>query len=220
MVASLDAAVGRITAALREHGFGDEETLVFFCSDNGGIRQLGSNGILRAGKGTLYEGGVRVPAVISWPGSLAKGKLVHEPLHIVDLYPTFLRLAGASLKQKSPIDGRDAWATIANGAKSPHDLIVHNVTPWSGAIRVDNWKLVHNGNARANATKGPKRETFQLYDIAKDPGEKSDQRSQQPTIFARMKKQLEAVRATAVKPNIVPNRQPASFEVPAIWGKR
>jgi arylsulfatase A-like enzyme len=220
MVASMDAAVGRITAALRKNGFGDEETLVFFCSDNGGIRQFGSNGDLRAGKGRLYEGGVRVPAVISWPGRLSAGKLVHEPLHIVDLYPTLLRLAGASLEQELPLDGRDAWPVIADGAKSPHELIVHNVTPWSGAIRVGDWKFVHNGGLRANAVKGPERETLELFNIAEDPFEKNNQRSQKPAIFARMRNQLEAIRAAAVKPNLLPNRSPAGFKVPAVWGER
>ena len=220
MVACLDDAVGRITAALREQGFGDEETLVLFCSDNGGVRRLGSNGILRAGKGTLYEGGVRVPAVISWPGRLPAGILVHEPLHIVDLYPTLLRLAGASLAQPLPLDGRDCWPVLAAGAQSPHELIVHNVTPWSGAIRVGDWKIIHNGRLGVHATKGPKRETWQLFNIAEDPGERRDLRSQQPAIFARLQEQLQAVRATAVKPNMAPNSPPTGFEVPAVWGER
>lgn len=220
MVASLDDAVGRITAALRENGFGGKDTLVFFCSDNGGIRFLGSNGALRAEKGKLYEGGVRVPAVISWPGKLPMGELIHEPLHIVDLYPTLLGLAGANLAQRAPIDGLDAWPTIANGVKSPHEVIVHNVTPWSGAIRVGDWKLILNGSLGANATRGPERETLELFNIAKDPGEKSNRRSQQPAVFTRMKKQLEEFMAAAVKPNIPPNEAPAGFVVPEVWGER
>ncbi len=220
MVASLDDAIGQITAALRQHGFADQETLVFFCSDNGGIRRLGSNGTLRGGKGTLYEGGVRVPAVISWPGRLPAGKLVHRPLHIVDLYPTLLQLAGASRPQELPLDGRDFWPTLTDGAKTPHQLIVHNVTPWSGAIRVGDWKLLHNGGLRANASKAPKRESYELFNIAEDPAEKDDQRHLQPEIFARLQAQLRAIRAAAVQPNIPPNRAPASFEVPAVWGER
>ena len=220
MVASLDDAVGRITAALRKNGFVDENTLVFFCSDNGGIRQLGSNGELRAGKGRLYEGGVRVPAVISWPAKLAKGKVVNEPLHIVDLYPTLLGLAGANLKQSKPLDGRDCWPTIARGAKSPHDVIVHNVTPWSGAIRVGDWKLVHNGHSPANAIRGPARERLELFNIAEDPSEKNDRSSDEPERFARMRRQLESLRAVAAKPNVPPNRRPAGFRVPEVWGQR
>jgi len=220
MVASMDDAIGRITGALVEHGFRGEDTLVFFCSDNGGIRQLGSNGDLRAGKGRLYEGGVRVPAVISWPGRLPRGEVVNQPLHIVDLYPTLLGLAGAKQEQRLPLDGRDAWPTISGGAQSPHEVIIHNVTPWSGAIRVGDWKLVHNGGVGANATKGPGQDVFELFHIAEDPGEQNDLRTRRPAVFKRMHERLEAIRASAATPNIPPNRAPSGFEVPAVWGER
>ncbi len=220
MVTAMDDAIGRIIEALRQRGFSEENTLIFFASDNGGILGYSSNGSFRAGKGRLYEGGVRSPALISWPGKLPRGKTVRPPLHIVDLYPTLLGLAGASLKQSLPLDGRDAWPTIAEGAKSPHDVIVHNVTPWSGAIRVGDWKLVHNGGHPANDTQAPERETIELFNIAEDPGEKNDQRERQPEIFARMHEQLKAIRASAVKPILTPNEAPPGFKAPAVWGER
>jgi len=220
MVACMDAAVGRITAALRDNGFPPEETLVLFCSDNGGVRSLGSNGELRAGKGRLYEGGIRVPAVVSWPGHLQSGGQVDAPLHIVDLYPTLLRIAGASLEQPHPLDGRDAWPTIAHGAPTPHQRIVHNVTPWSGAIRVGDWKLVHNGSVAALATKSPAKETWELFDIAADPNEQRDQAAARPEILARLRAQLEALRLEAVPPKIAPSRPPDGFVVPRVWGAR
>jgi arylsulfatase A-like enzyme len=220
MVTAMDDAIGRIIGALQRHGFGEENTLVFFGSDNGGIPDFSSNGNFRGGKGRLYEGGVRSPAVISWSGKLPRGKLVREPLHMVDLYPTLLGLAGASLKQPLPLDGLDAWPTIADGAKSPHELIVHNVTPWSGAIRVGDWKLVHNGGHPANDTEAPGKETLELFNIAEDPGELNDQRERKPEIFARMHEQLKAIRASAVKPNLPPNVAPPGFKAPAVWGER
>ena len=219
MVACMDDAVGRILAALDTHGFERENTLVFFCSDNGGIRSLGSNGPLRAQKGRLYEGGVRVPAVMSWPGRLEAGKGVDEPLHIVDLYPTLLRLAGANAEQEHPLDGLDAWATIADGAPSPHDVILHNVTPWSGALRAGRWKLVLNGASPANATAGPPRDTWELFDIPADPGETQDVRTDHPEVFAKLRERLATFRKAAVAPNIPPNRAPEGFESPAVWGE-
>jgi len=220
MVTAMDDAIGRIMAALQQHGFGGDNTLVFFASDNGGILPWSSNGNFRAGKGRLYEGGLRSPAVISWPGKLPRGTVVHQPLHIVDLYPTLLRLAGASLKQALPLDGLDAWPTIAIGAKSPHDVIVHNVTPWSGAIRVGDWKLVHNGGHPANDIQAPTQETLELFNIAEDPGEQHDQRERKPEIFARMREQLTAIRASAVKPVLPPEVAPRGFKAPAVWGER
>jgi len=220
MVTAMDDAIGRIIGALRQHGFGDDNTLVFFASDNGGILEWSSNGNFRSGKGRLYEGGLRSPAVISWPGKLPRGTVVRQPLHIVDLYPTLLGLAGASLKQPRPLDGRDAWRTIAEGAKSPHDVIVHNVTPWSGAIRVGDWKLVHNGGHQANATQAPTQETLELFNIAEDPGEQHDQRERNPEIFARMHEQLKAIRAGAAKPVLPPDVAPKGFKAPAVWGER
>jgi arylsulfatase A-like enzyme len=219
MVACMDDAVGRILGGLREHGFADEDTLVFFCSDNGGIRSLGSNGPLRGQKGLLYEGGVRVPAIFSWPGHHEPGKSVDEPLHLVDLYPTLLRIAGANSAQTRAVDGLDAWPTIAEGAPSPHELIVHNVTPWSGAVRMGRWKLVHNGAVQANATKGPKQDTWELFDIDVDPSESVDVSADHEDVVTKLTKRLEALRAEQAAPHILPNNPPEGFEVPEVWGE-
>ena len=219
MVACMDDAVGRILGGLRDHGFAEEETLVFFCSDNGGIRSLGSNGPLRGQKGLLYEGGIRVPAIFSWPGHHEPGSSVSEPLHLVDVYPTLLRLAGADPEQDQPVDGLDAFATIAEGAPGPHEMIVHNVTPWSGAVRMGRWKLVHNGGVQANATKGPKQDTWELFDIVADPSESQDVSADHEGVVAELTKRLEALRAEQAPPHILPNDPPEGFQVPKVWGE-
>lgn len=218
MVTCMDDAVGRITKALEEHEYPATQTLIFFCSDNGGIRQLGSNGKLREGKTTLYEGGVRVPAVVVWKEELKPGVVVDEPLHIVDLYPTLLRLAGAKIDQPKPLDGKDAWATITGEQPSPHEFILLNVTPFHGAIRIGNWKLIHNGHVRANSTEESKRESWELFDIRKDPSEENDVSQIYPQILQRLKAKLISLKNEAVKPNIAPNKPPADFQVPKIWG--
>ena len=151
MVTRFDRDVGRVLDLLEELNLADD-TLVIFSSDNGPTFNGGSdseffdsNGPLRGLKGGVYEGGIRVPMIARWPGKIMADKRVTEPLHMVDWYPTLLNLAGASLSQKLPPDGRDAWPTIASGKPSPHEEILHNTTPGNGAIRVGDWKLVLNG---------------------------------------------------------------------------
>jgi arylsulfatase A-like enzyme len=217
MVTSMDEAVGTIVNAANQN-LPRDNTLIFFCSDNGGIVRLGSNGKLRSGKSSLYEGGVRVPAIMAWDGTLKAGSVVKEPLHIVDLYPTLLGLAGSKPKQKQPIDGRNAWSTISKGKSTPHDFILHNLTPFHGAIRMGDWKLVHNGQANANATTAAGKENWELFDLGKDPYEKNDLSKKRPKEFNRLKKKLAELAGEAVAPNIPPNRAPDDFKAPKVWG--
>jgi hypothetical protein len=108
-----------------------ENTLIVFHSDNGGVtssifagdtKVAGSlpanNGSLRDGKGTLYEGGTRVVALANWPGRIKPG-VVEEMIHVVDMYPTLARLAGAVVTKSKPLDGVDVWSTLAEGKPSP-----------------------------------------------------------------------------------------------------
>ncbi len=156
MLAAMDEGIGEILAALDRKGL-RQNTLIIFSSDNGGPAPgvTTSNGPLRAGKGTLYEGGVRVPALAVWEGKIKPGSIVDVPLHIVDWYPTLLKLAGATPTQKHPLDGRDAWPAITQGAPSPHEDILHNITPIGGALRMGDWKLIVNGQfSEVGATEG------------------------------------------------------------------
>jgi len=107
MVTSMDDAIGQIVDAASQR-LPTEDTLIFFCSDNGGILRAGSNGDLRGEKSHVYEGGVRAPAIMVWEGTIKEGSVVKEPLHITDLYPTLLRLTGTNLQQEKPLDGKDA----------------------------------------------------------------------------------------------------------------
>jgi len=218
MVDRMDQAVGVIVAALEQH-FPANRTLVFFCSDNGGIPSLGSNGELRDGKATLYEGGVRVPAIAVWDGVLTPGKHVNEPLHIVDIYPTVLGLTGIAPRQDKPLDGRDAWPTIAHDRPSPHEFILHNVTPFHGAIRVGDWKLIHNGHVGANETTAPANEKWELYNIRDDISETKDLKEQEHAAFQRLQQQLTQLSREASPANIPPNRAPNMFRVPKVWGE-
>ena len=222
----MDDGIGRIVKALDERGMRDK-TLIVFSSDNGGPLNLGAtNGPLRAGKGTLYEGGVRVVAFANWPGVLKAGSVVNEPLHMVDWYPTLLGLAGASRGQSLPLDGRDAWGTIAKGQPSPRDEILHNVTPTSGAIRLGQWKLVVRSGADGGTGEVPRRtgrnarpqgQQVELFHLATDPGEKQNRAETEPDKVRELKARLDAYSAMAVPPRNKP--QPKDFQVPKVWGE-
>jgi arylsulfatase A-like enzyme len=238
MLAAMDEAIGQIVGAVEKRGW-SANTLIVFCSDNGGPAPgvITSNGPLRAGKGTLYEGGVRVPAVAVWPGRIKPGAIVRAPLHIVDWYPTLLGLAGASLSQPLPLDGRDAWPAIVSGAASPHDEILINITATGGAIRMGDWKLVVNGQradaddaegAEAAAQKKAKKKgvakrdepgtRIELFNLKHDPYEKTNLADQEPVMLKKLRGRLEAYAKAAAPARQAP--RPADFKSPAVWGEQ
>lgn len=234
MVACVDDQIGRIVAALDKRGL-TNNTLLAFSSDNGGPLGSGAtNGPLRAGKHTLYEGGLRVSAFANWPGQIKANSVVTEPLHIADWYPTLLNLAGASLDQKLPLDGRDAWPTIVQGKPSPHEEILHNTTPANGAIRVGSWKLILNGHrpddgsdALADANAKPKKakknqpdpsgELVELFNLADDPYEKTNLAEKHPDKLRDLSARLDSYAKSALPPKSAP--QSSNFQVPKIWGE-
>jgi arylsulfatase A-like enzyme len=187
MITSLDDQVGRIVSELDKRGM-RENTLIIFSSDNGGPRNAvvasgahskeeraeggvkegalpANNGNLRGGKGSLYEGGVRVPTIFNWPGKL-KPRVVNEPLHMVDIMPTALALAGGKVNPSDkPLDGKDIWATVADGQPSPHDDILVNVEAFRGALIKGKWKLVKIALLPGKT---------ELFDLTADPGEKNN----------------------------------------------
>ena len=245
MLAAMDEAIGQIVGAIEKKGLRDN-TLIFFCSDNGGPApgRVTSNGPLRAGKGTVYEGGVRVPAVAVWPGKIKAGSVANAPLHIVDWYPTLLKLTGVSLAQKTALDGRDAWAAITQGAPTPHEDILHNISATGGAVRVGDWKLVVNGgradaedmgareSAGAPAKEGGKKkkaakqavkassagETVELFNIKDDPYEKKNLASANPDKVKELRPRLDAYKKAAVPSKLAPAAP--GFKSPAVWGEQ
>lgn len=237
MVHRVDEQVGRVVAAIEKRGW-TERTLFLFSSDNGGpLGQGATNGKLRAGKGTLYEGGVRVPACATWAGQIRPGTVVNEALHIVDWYPTLLRLAGASLEQKLPLDGRDAWDTITKGQPSPHEAILLNSAPTTGAVCVGDWKLVLNGQVPAVAPDGPQdasrpaaakkkkskaaatsgEERAELFNLASDPSEANNLAESQPEKLKELRQVLARFARQAVPPKSAP--QPPDYQAPRVWGQ-
>lgn len=230
MLAAMDEAVGQIAAAIDEAGM-KKNTLFIFSSDNGGPNpgQITDNGPLRAGKGTLYEGGTRVVAFATWEGVIQPEGKVKAALHMVDWYPTLLKLAGATVEQKLPLDGRDAWPAITQGAASPHEFILLNTTPSNGAIRVGDWKLVTGGNisdsedggvvkpkgkVKRNGAGGAK---IELFNLMNDPNEKENLAQANPDKVAELSAKLNELAAQALPPKSAPKA--ADFKTPRVWGQ-
>ncbi len=207
MVAAMDEAIGQIVTALDEKGLTDN-TLIIFSSDNGGPKpgKVTSNGPLRAGKGTIYEGGIRVCAFATWPGHIPSGKRNAQPMHIIDWYPTLVKLASGSLEQKLPLDGRDIWPVLTQGAKSPHEaLFLPGRAPDQAAIRKGNWKLLlkpgtNGGRRLASSSRGGE---IELYNLSIDIGETNNVADENPAVA----KELQALLADWLK-TAVPHGDP------------
>jgi arylsulfatase A-like enzyme len=197
-VASLDRSVGQILARLDELGLA-KNTIVVFLSDNGGLavqRQNPgptSNLPLRAGKGFLYEGGIRIPFLIRAPGQPG-GLRSDTPLITMDVYPTILELAGVPARPAQHRDGVSFASLLDGKAKLPERKLFWNYphyqgsssTP-SGAVREGNWKLVERYEDDAR----------ELFDLAADPGERHDLAAAQPEVASRLAADLEEWRKSA-----------------------
>jgi arylsulfatase A-like enzyme len=209
VIMEIDWSVGQILAALKDQGI-DDRTLVIFTSDNGPWLSYGdhggSAGSLREGKATSFEGGVREPCIMRWPGKIPAGTVCREPVATIDLFPTLGTLAGASLPQHK-IDGLDVWPLISGvpGAKSPHDAYYFYWGNSLQAVRAGKWKLhfPHSYNSLGANTAGeggkPGRYMtmkigLSLYDLEGDPGEKRNVLSDQPNLVEHIKRLAEKAR--------------------------
>ena len=178
---AMDVAIGRVLDALESKGVLDD-TLVMFLNDNGGVSSAGWNAPYRGKKSEFHEGGILVPAVLRWPGEVTAGSSNDALLHVVDLFPTFAGLAGASTAGGQPLDGVDAWDAIANGTESPRTEMV----PSLKVIRQGDWKLLEEGiDYYGFTTDAP-----ELYNIAEDPYEETNLASSQSSKVAQLRARL------------------------------
>lgn len=195
MVASLDQSVGRILQRLQRHDIADN-TVVIFTSDNGGLTQrygkhdhFTENLPLRRGKGSAYEGGVRVPTIVRWPGVTRPGSTCDEPVMSIDYYPTLLEIAGAagSDEHNRQVDGRSLAPLLRDAdAELNRDLFWHyphyhagGDSPYS-AIRSENWRLVEFHEDQR----------VELYDLSNDLGEQTDLAAKLPQQSERLRQKL------------------------------
>lgn len=212
MLVSLDNSVGRITQTLDELGLA-ENTVVVFVSDNGGGRRVTDNAPLRDSKGSLYEGGVRIPCVVRYPGVVEAGRETDEPVLLFDLYPTLLDLANLKPNRRQPIDGL-SWRPLLEG-KSKLDeerpLVWYNPTynisrrgtvsngP-RAVIRQGDWKMHYDFESKQS----------QLYNLGHDLGESRDLADSNASIVKSLERELKKwLKATNAEiPAVNPNHDP------------
>ncbi len=197
MVDELDQAMQQILATLDKEGL-TNNTLVVFASDNGGFNAYGAhNEPLRGQKGTTFEGGIRVPAVISWPGRLQAGSTVNQVFSVLDLLPTLANAAGITLAEDTPLDGQNMWPVLSEGkaSKRPQPLFFVSEIPLPGMIHlavIDGpWKLVqivNEGQTRTNVRN-------MLFNLEQDPGEKNDLTEKNPAEVQRLAELIRQWRA-------------------------
>jgi arylsulfatase A-like enzyme len=198
MIECLDENVGRLMAALDELGL-RENTMVLFSSDNGGIRKLSKQDPWRAGKGSYYEGGIRVPIIIRWPGVVEAGSTCSVPVTGLDFYPTFLDAIGASPSTGKVLDGRSILSLLTGKGSFPKDRTLY----WHFPVYLQNYAGEEDQSRDAKFRTRPGtvlrkgkwklHEYFEdgallLFDLEKDPGETHNLAAEKP-------KKLEALKA-------------------------
>lgn len=212
VIAEIDWSVGEILNAVATNGL-DENTLVVFTSDNGPWlsygTHAGSSGPLREGKGTAWEGGVREPCIMRWPGKIPAGTVCDIPAMNIDLLPTIAGLIDAELPERK-IDGKDIWPILSgeNGAKNPHDAYwFYYKQNELHAILADGWKLVlpHGYRTLADEEGGDgglpvkysndKVTAIELYHLDTDIAEANNMAKDHPEKIAELMKHVEAARA-------------------------
>jgi arylsulfatase A-like enzyme len=169
MIEVLDESVGAVVQSLRKHGL-EKNTLLIFCSDNGSAPPKGfaANGSLQGNKGSMLEGGHRVPFIANWPGVIPGGRTSGEVVMSMDLLPTFARLAGASTPEKHKIDGINLVPILKGEAKAPPRNL-HWLFGDAWAIRKGSWKLIGTGDRPQS-----------LYQLEDDLSEKNNLVKQKP----------------------------------------
>ena len=173
IVENYDTNIGKILEALRASGL-EDNTVVIFLSDNGSDMmsepEVGSNGGLRGGKRTVFEGGIRTPFFAKWPGHITPGTVVNEPIMSMDIYRTLTNIAGVTLPATAAIDSVDILDVMQGKGKRPREYMFWN---FGGqyAARTGKWKIIEQGGRVVG-----------LYDIEADPAEKIDLSAQQSKV--------------------------------------
>jgi arylsulfatase A-like enzyme len=197
VIECIDWSVGRVLDTLASLHL-DHNTVVVFTSDNGPWLVRGEDGglatPLRAGKGTTYDGGMRVPCIMRWPGTIPKGRVCSELASTIDLLPTLARLAGGEAPADRIIDGKDIFPLMEGekGAKTPHDVFYFYAARQLQAVRSGPWKLKLETPIRSEdvyrkwdlpETKVPEA----LYNLTTDPGEQKDLIKDHPDVANRLR---------------------------------
>ena len=194
MTLALDEAVGKVLEKLRTAGL-ENDTLVFFCSDNGGptvprtAKNWSRNAPLRGSKVSTLEGGVRVPFVVSWKGHLPAGKVYDSPVIQLDFLPTALAAAGVKITASDALDGVNLLPYLAGETPGvPHEALFWRLGE-QFAIRKGDWKLVKYSQEFAAEEPASGLSPVRLYDLGRDIGESNDLAASRPDIVRQLQSQ-------------------------------
>ena len=189
MLHHLDLGVGSVVKKLKDEGFW-ENTLLFFLTDNGGAKAMNANnGILRGFKGSLYEGGIRTPWVVSWPAKFSGGRTIDAPVISLDILPTVVDAMGTKDTVKRVFDGKSLLPLLMGKSTSHHPVLY-----WNSGEPKGEW-AVREGNWKAHGFK----QKYELYDLASDPSEKTDLAAKRPELARRLAKRHETWLAEMVQ---------------------
>ena len=189
MLTAMDEGIGKVLSKLRELGL-EEDTLLFFVNDNGGPTQANgsNNDPLRATKGTMYEGGIRVPFLIQWPQQVKAGQVYEHPVIALDILPTAAAAARAKLPKGRKIDGVNLLAYLSGEKRKPPHEILFWRSGQNHAVRRGNWKLVNMGSETG------------LFDLGSDIGESKDLKEERADVLKEMEKAFENWNSQMVEP--------------------
>jgi arylsulfatase A-like enzyme len=205
-VEELDWSVGRVLSKLKQRGLA-ENTVVIFASDNGPerfpSRPSGATGGLRGGKGSAWEGGVRVPCIVRWPGRVPEKSVRSGIAGVLDLFPTLARVAGAAVPPDHILDGLDLTEFFTSDVPSPRSRICHFRRGEVLAIRAGPWKLhLQRGPEGQRPSRLPKPE---LYDLDADPAEAHDLAADHPDVVAHLEELSISVRNSIEAGRVAPS---------------
>ena len=187
MIEAMDIAIGKVLKSLDDLNI-TEETLVIFTSDNGPFGGVGDASPLRADKGHLYEGGIRVPLIVRWPGKVEAGAVEETPVILTDLHPTILSATGLDLNSTIPNDGHNLLPLLKGKEKLKNRAVYwhypnfafHRDNRLGSAIREGDHKLIHFYDT----------DSVELYNLKNDIGEKNDLSGKMPQLASRLKNKL------------------------------
>ena len=201
-ISEIDWSVGQILDALKRNAI-DENTIVIFTSDNGPAN--GKATPLRGKKGSTFEGGMREPTVVRWPGKIPAGQVNDELMTAMDLLPTFAKLAGAEVPADRVIDGKDIWPVLTGKQKTPHESFFYYRDNELKAVRSGKWKL-HLTTAKVTAKGIGKNPGAALFDLESDISEKKNVLAANPEVAKRLGSYVEEF-----EKKIAQNSRPAGF---------
>ena len=181
VVNALDDAIGRVLAELDNQGLRDSTLVVFFADNGAAGREGGSAGTFRGGKSTVFEGGIHVPCLMRWPGKIQAATVSQQPISVQDLFPTLTAALNVPVENERKLDGKNIWEPLLGGQVQDRGIFV--IAGSDFAMFDGDWKMIETSDGKRS-----------LYDVVKDPGEKTDLYSRSDEVAQRLGEELDRIK--------------------------